>query len=43
MLFQLQDALAEANNTFSKSLFGLENIKETKNVIKFYTGFQDFA
>ena len=40
---QLQDALAEANNTFIKSLFRLENIKEKEELVKFYTGFQDYA
>ena len=40
---QLQDALAEANNTFNKSLFRLENIKEKEELVKFYTGFQDYA
>lgn len=42
-VLQLQGTLAEANDTFSKSLFRLENIKEKEELVKFYTGFQDYA
>lgn len=41
-VLQLQSDLSEANNTISKSVFCLKNIKEKEELIKFYTGFPDY-
>ncbi|XP_065896130.1 uncharacterized protein [Dysidea avara] len=40
---QLQDKLAESQRTSTKSLFRLDNIKEDSDLVKFYTGFSDYA
>jgi len=39
---QLQDELKESKMAAAKSLFRLENIKESNDLVKFYTGFSDY-
>ena len=40
---QLQDKFVESQRTSTKSLFRLDNIKEDSDLVKFYTGFSDYA
>ena len=40
---QLQDELAASKRTATESLFRLDNIKEKRDLVKFYTGFSDYV
>ena len=40
---ELKDELQKSENNVSQQLFRLENFKQTDSLIKFYTGFPDFA
>ena len=39
---QLQDSLEEARKLATSSLFCLENIKDSDELVKYYTGFPDY-